>query len=199
MRYILVSLVCLVLVLAGCQPISVSAPAVPAVTEASAEEAGEEVTVSMSAGPASIAEAAAILDWPTEAGGEMIELRAGTNDWTCYPDDPSTPVNDPICADAVWAEWFKAVVAGVDPVVTSVGFSYMLQGGAVVDNDDPTAKPAAGQEWQIDPPHVMVVAPTPWDPALFTTDHHSGGTWVMFGGTPREHVMIPVTDPVHDH
>jgi hypothetical protein len=205
MRYVLVFLVCLVLVLAGCQPISVSAPAAPAATDAPAEEAGEEVTEGMSAeekitnamtaGPASISADAAVLDWPSEAGGELIELRAGTNDWTCFPDDPSTPANDPICADQVWLEWFKAVVAGTDPVVTSIGFSYMLQGGAVVDNNDPTAKPTDGQEWQIDPPHVMVVSPTPWDPALFTNDHHSGGPWVMFGGTPREHIMIPAEMP----
>jgi hypothetical protein len=97
----------------------------------------------------------------------------------------------------VWTEWFKAVVAGTDPVVTSIGFAYMLQGGTVVDNDDPTAKPTDGQEWQIDPPHFMVVSPESWDPSLYSTDHHSGGAWIMFGGTPREHIMVPVADPVH--
>lgn len=136
MRYVLVFLACLVLVLAGCQPMVISAPAAPAAADAPPEEAtvetsketGEEVTQgmsaeekianAMSAGPTSVSADAAILDWPSEAGGDLIELRAGTNDWTCYPDDPSTPVNDPICADPVWTEWFKAVVAGTDPVST---------------------------------------------------------------------------------
>ena len=70
----------------------------------------------------------------------------------------------------------------------------MLQGGSVAHNDDPSVmEPPAGQEWQIDPPHVMLVSPQPWDPALFTNDHHSGGPWIMFAGTPAEHLMVPVT------
>src|SRR5688572_15958947 len=135
MRYVLVFLACLVLVLAGCQPMPVSAPAaIDAPAEEATVEADEEVTEAMSAeekianamsaGPSSVSADAVILDWPSEAGGELIELRAGTNGWACYPDDPGTPVNDPICADPVWVEWFKAVVAGTDPVVTSTGFSY---------------------------------------------------------------------------
>jgi hypothetical protein len=35
----------------------------------------------------------------------------------------------------------------------------MLQGGAVADNFDPGAlEPAAGADWVIDPPHVMLVS-----------------------------------------
>jgi quercetin dioxygenase-like cupin family protein len=44
MRFLLVCLVCLVLVLAGCQPIAVPAPAAPAATEEVTEEATEEAT-----------------------------------------------------------------------------------------------------------------------------------------------------------
>jgi hypothetical protein len=38
----------------------------------------------------------------------------------------------------------------------------------------------------------MVLIPGKWDPAVFTKDHHSGGPYVMFGGTPYEHLMVPV-------
>jgi len=73
----------------------------------------------------------------------------------------------------------------------------MLQGGSVADNDDPTmTEPAAGAEWQVDPPHVMIVSPEPLDLALYSTDMHAGGPWVMHGGTPFEHIMFPITDPV---
>lgn len=161
------------------------------------EEAGDDkIANALSAGPSSIREGAAVMDWPAEAGGEMSELRPGTNGWTCLPDDPGTPTNDPLCLDATWLAWFQAVLAGEEPEVTSVGFAYMLQGGSAADNDDPTVmEPAAGAEWQVDPPHVMILSPYGLDPANFTTDSGSGGPWVMFGGTPVEHIMMPVVDP----
>jgi len=161
-------------------------------------EAGDDkIANALSAGPTSIREDAAVMDWPSEAGGELTELQAGTNGWTCLPDDPTTPTNDPVCVDDVWLEWFKAVVAGEEPEVTSVGFAYMLQGGSVADNNDPSImEPAAGAEWQSDPPHVMIVSPEPLDLTLYSTDQHAGGPWVMFGGTSFEHIMFPITDPV---
>jgi hypothetical protein len=163
-------------------------------------ETDNKIDNALSAGPASIAENAAVMDWPAEAGGELVELRPGTNGWTCLPDDPTTPTNDPVCNDAVFLDWFKAVVAGTEPQVSRVGFAYMLQGGSVADNDDPSVmEPAAGQEWQIDPPHIMIVSPNKLDMTLNTNDHHSGGPWVMFGGTPFEHIMFPVTEPAASH
>jgi hypothetical protein len=152
----------------------------------------------MSAGPASIAQDAAVMDWPAEPGGELVELRAGSNGWTCLPDDATTPTNDPMCLDAMWLAWLKAGMAGTERNVTAVGFAYMLQGGSVADNNDPTImEPPDGQEWQIDPPHIMIISPDDLDPAVYSTDPHSGGPWIMFGGTPAEHLMVPVTEPNH--
>src|SRR5262245_20887951 len=37
-------------------------------------------------------------------------LRKGTNNFTCFPDDPSNPANDPICVDANGLEWMKAIM-----------------------------------------------------------------------------------------
>jgi hypothetical protein len=153
----------------------------------------EKIANAMSGGPASIAANATIMDWPSEPGGSLTELRAGTNGWTCLPDDPTTPTNDPICADPEWLAFLEAGMAGEEPTVDSIGIAYMLQGGSVADNDDPSImEPAAGAEWQVDPPHIMILTPEGWDPAVYTTDHHSGNPWIMFGGTPAEHVMFPV-------
>jgi hypothetical protein len=163
------------------------------------EEAEDKIANAMSAGPESIAQAAAIIDWPIDPTlGEGEELRAGTNGWVCRPDDPTTPTNDPRCLDENWLNVFGIEFGPEREAHNAIGIAYMLQGGSVADNDDPSVmEPAAGQEWQIDPPHIMLVSPYPWDPALFSSDHHSGGPWIMFGGTPAEHLMVPVTESSH--
>jgi hypothetical protein len=163
------------------------------------EEIEDKVQNALSAGPASIAEGAAVIDWPIDPTlGEGQELRAGTNGWVCRPDDPTTPTNDPRCLDENWRNVFGLEFGTEREAHSAIGVSYMLQGGSVADNDDPSVmEPASGEEWQIDPPHIMLVSPYPWDPALFSSDHQSGGPWIMFGGTPAEHLMIPVTEHSH--
>ncbi len=147
----------------------------------------------MSAAPLRISENAAVMGWPTEAGGALVELRAGTNGWTCLADDPGTPTHDPMCLDANWLELIHALMEGRDPVYTGVGFGYMLRGGSAASNTDPTVmQPAPGEDWLIDGPHVMIVAPWDLDPAVYSTDHHSGGPYIMYEGTPYEHLMVPV-------
>ena len=54
------------------------------------------------------------------------------------------------------------------------------------------AKPAPGEHWVKAPPHIMVIAPGKLDPAMFSSEPHSGEHWIMYGGTPYEHLMIPV-------
>ena len=149
----------------------------------------------MSAAPLSIAENAAVVDWPTEAGGALVELRAGTNGWTCVADDPSTPTHDPMCLDANFMEFLNALLEGRDPVYPGVGVGYMLRGGAAASNTDYTLmEPPAGEDWLIDPPHVMFVVPWDLDPALYSTDPMSGGPFIMWEGTPYEHLMVPVVE-----
>ncbi len=147
----------------------------------------------MSAGPLQISENAAIMDRPSATGGDLVELRAGDNGWTCLTDDPSTPTNDPMCLDKQWMEWIAAFMAGRGPEFTAIGVGYMLQGGSVASNSDPSlTAPPAGEEWIIDGPHVMVVAPWDLDPAVYSTDPASGWPYIMFDGTPYEHLMVPV-------
>ena len=147
----------------------------------------------MSAAPRSISKDATIMDWPAKEGEAPAVLRKGTNAWTCLPDDPSTPGNDPMCLDKMWLEWAQAWMTKKAQNITAPGIGYMLQGGSTASNAEPFAtKPAPGEKWMKEQPHIMVVAPGQLDPQLFSSDPHSGGPWIMCGGTPYEHLMVPV-------
>jgi hypothetical protein len=194
MKYLYILGVLLALSLVACQPIQPEAATAQqgATTQMTDEE---KIANAMSAAPMMIAKDAAVRDWPAEPGGEAKELRAGANGWVCRPDDPVTISNDPRCFDPAWQKIFGKEFGAEREANTMPGVAYMLQGGSVADNDDPTIlEPAAGQEWQIDLPHVMLALPVPWDQTLFSTDHHSGGPWVMFNGSPNEHLMVPIPE-----
>jgi hypothetical protein len=156
------------------------------------DDADDEATIesAMSAAPSSIAENATIMD----VDGETV-LREGTNGWTCFPDANATPASDPLCLDETWMGWLQALVAGEEPNTQVVGLAYMLAGGSDASNIDPFATgPEEGNEWITTPAHVMVIMPGDIDQTVFSTDPLSGGPWIMWAGTPYEHVMMPV-DP----
>jgi hypothetical protein len=147
----------------------------------------------MSAAPPAIAKEATVLDWPTIEGGEMVMLREGTNEWTCFTDWPVTPGNDPACYDPVWMVLNDTLPTGVEPEITHPGLGYMLAGGNDPSNTDPLAmEPAPGEDWITTPPHLMLLVPGGFDSTQFTTDHGSGHPFIMWDGTPYEHLMIPV-------
>jgi hypothetical protein len=153
----------------------------------------------MSAAPPSIAENATFLDNDVDADGAFIVLREGSNGWYCFPDYPVSPGNDPACYDQSFLDWIHALFAGEDPNITVPGLAYMLQGGSDASNTDPlAAEPAEGEEWVSTPPHVMILLPGELDPNLFSTDHSYGGPYIMWAGTPYEHIMMPV-DMEHEH
>ncbi|HEX2108596.1 MAG TPA: hypothetical protein VHF70_04875 [Rubrobacteraceae bacterium] len=160
-------------------------------SERSEKEA--KIQSAMSAGPKEIAQDARIVDYPKEAGQPLVELREGTNEWTCFPDWEATPGEDPQCLDEMWMRWFEAISAGTDPNTTAPGMAYMLQGGSDASNTDPFAmEPEEGEEWVSSPPHVMLIVPGELGGGHAAADHHSGGPWVMYAGTPYEHLMVPV-------
>ena len=162
-------------------------------------DAAAKIDNAMSAAPASIADNATILDNELDADGKFVVLREGSNGWYCVPDVPSTPGNDPSCNDQTWLDWTYAFFAGEEPNVTVPGLAYMLQGGSDASNTDPFAtEPAAGEEWMTSPPHIMVLLPEELDQTVFSTDHHSGVPWIMWPGTPYEHIMMPVAEVEHE-
>ena len=146
----------------------------------------------MTAAPAAVSKGATIIDVSTD--GKIREVRKGTNGFTCMADNPNTPGPDPMCADANAMEWVGAWLGKKDPPANKVGFMYMLAGGTDASNTDPYAeKPAASNNWISTGPHVMVVG------AKGMMEGYPRGAkpdtsqpYVMWAGTPYEHLMLPV-------
>ena len=172
---------------------SVHSTAVP--TEAEALQ--QRIDLALSAAPASISAGATIVE-PGPDGSATL-LQEGDNGFVCIPDDPSTPVEDPICLDAEWQAWIDAFFAGEEPVVQGPGISYILQGGAVASVTDPLAtEPAEGEEWVIEGPSMMLLLPGGFDEELFSTDPASGLPFIVYSGTPYEYLVVPVADAAED-
>lgn len=155
----------------------------------------EKIADAMSAGPASIAENATIMDWPTTEGGEMTVLREGANGWVCYPTNPvvlAAGFNDPMCLDQVWQGWLEALLAGGEPTIETTGISYMLSGDGGASNTDPYATgPTDDNEWHVSGPHMMILMPNQNYEGV-STDHTNGGPYVMWAGTHYAHIMVPI-------
>lgn len=146
----------------------------------------------MSAAPPAVAKDATIV--AIEKDGKTRVLRKGSNAFTCIPDNPNSPGPDPMCGDKNAMEWAQAWMEKKEPPANKVGFLYMLEGGTDASNTDPYATaPSAGNNWIETGPHVMIVGATkmmegyPRDAKPDTSK-----PYVMWPGTPYEHVMIPV-------
>lgn len=130
------------------------------------------------------------------ANGKMTTLRAGSNGWTCFPDDPSTPGKDPMCVDHNGLAWMAALLAHKAPPAGKAGLSYMLQGGSDASNLDPRmTKPPAGAKWVSTGPHIMILSATAAAASGYPTRERNPDTtkpYIMYGGTPYQHIMVPV-------
>lgn len=160
-----------------------------------AEPGSKEAKIAdaLSAAPESVAKNATVMDFPATADGEMVELQKGSNDWTCLPDYPASPGKDPMCLDKQGMLWLKAYVTQQTPGITQTGLAYMLAGGSDASNTDPFAqKPTEGEDWITSPAHTMVFPVGKLDQSVYSTDPKNGGPWIMWAGTPYEHLMVPV-------
>jgi hypothetical protein len=174
-----------------------TAPAAPAAAEPAGPPAApttdeEKIQSAMSAAPEGIAKDAMVMDM--NADGTMRELRAGANGFTCLPDNPGTPGPDPMCADANGMAWMDAYIKKQTPAAGQVGFMYMLAGGTDASNTDPhAAAPTADNHWIKTGPHVMIMGATAMMQGYpATPDPDTSKPYVMWGGTPYAHLMIPV-------
>ena len=153
----------------------------------------EKIANAMSAALTVIGKDATVLDWPAKDGDDLSQLRAGTNEWTCLPDLPATPGNDPICADKTAMIWFKAYMEHKTPTLAQAGLAYMLQGGSDASNTDPFATtPKPGESWMNVPAHIMIFPAQKLDAKVYGINPDSGKPWIMFADTPYEHIMMPV-------
>ena len=100
-----------------------------------------------------------------------------------------------MCLDRNAFEWFKALLAHEKPPEGKVWLAYMLKGGSDASNDDPFAsEPAAAKKWVQTGPHVMIggAGITKMLDSYPGTADDTRKPYIMFGGTPYEHVMFPV-------
>jgi hypothetical protein len=127
--------------------------------------------------------------------GSMRTVRAGNNGFTCMADNPATPGPDPMCMDAAAMDWAGAWVGHKPPASGKIGLMYMLAGGTDASNTDPYAtKPDASNHWVETGAHVMIVGA---DQAFYDmypkdADPDTSVPYVMWPGTPYQHLMIPI-------
>ena len=140
------------------------------------------------AAPPQVLEHATILNMGPD--GKMKVVREGNNGWTCMD-----PGGAPMCADKGAMEWAQSWQNKGSPP-QKLGFIYMLRGDNGTSNTDPHAtSETPDNNWVKTGPHVMIVGaeakammqgyprdPKP-DPAK---------PYVMWPGTPYEHLMLPV-------
>jgi hypothetical protein len=166
----------------------------PAAKAATAEPTDAQLIASAeSAAPANVGKHATIV--AMGADGKMRTLRKGTNNFTCMPDAPSTPGPDPMCMDPAAMEWVHAYLTHANPTPGKIGFMYMLAGGTDASNTDPYAsKPTANNHWIQTGPHVMIVGADPsfYDAYPKKEDPDTSVPYVMWAGTPYQHLMAPV-------
>jgi hypothetical protein len=153
----------------------------------------EMISNAMSAAPRAVAETATIIAMNEK--GEMRTLRQGTGSFTCMPDNPMSPGNDPMCLDQNGMEWAKAWMEHKEPPKGGIGLGYMLAGGSDASNDDPYATaPAPGHKWVDTGPHVMILNGIDALRGYPRTAENPRVPYVMWGGTPYAHIMMPVSE-----
>jgi len=167
---------------------------------ASKESDTAKIQRAMKAAPKSISAGAEIRD--VDADWTVLREAAPGNDWTCFPGVPVNPGDKhPMCNDLVWMDWLWAVKFLLEDLdhnpwlfqTDTVGYSYMLRGDALVDNDNPL-NPGGPGTWDQEGPHIMMLFPTKEEIADLPRDPNAGGPYVMWGEWPLIHVMVPMTD-----
>ncbi len=148
------------------------------------------IASAMSAAPLAISRNATIVVMEND---KMRTLRKGTGAYTCVPDDPTAPANDPKCLDKNAMDWLNALMGHKDPPKGKVGLVYMLQGGSDASNDDPFATtPPPGKKWVTTGPHVMVIGAIDMLSVYPRTATDPSNPYIMWPGTPYQHIMMPV-------
>lgn len=187
------ALVTVLAVLSG--PAIAADPAAPAAAKKTAAPAADRKMIdsAMRAAPKKVSAGATVI--AMGADGQMRTLREGNNGFTCMPDNPATPGPDPMCMDKAALAWAQAWMEHKTPPGGKVGFMYMLSGGTDASNTDPyAAKPSAENHWIKTGPHVMIVGAEPafYDMYPKDPDPDTGVPYVMWPGTPYQHLMVPV-------
>ena len=139
------------------------------------------------AAPAAVLEHATVMNMAEN--GKMKVIQEGTNGWTCMD-----PGGEPMCADKAAMDWASAW-QNKQPPTAALGFMYMLNGDSGVSNTDPYDNKKSAPNWVKTGPHVMIVG-TDVKPMTMgyprTAKADPSKPYVMWPGTPYEHLMLPV-------
>lgn len=170
-------------------------PAAPARTAPKPSPAADQKLIrsAMQAAPKKVAAGATIAAMGED--GNLRTLREGANGFTCMPDNPATPGPDPMCMDGAAMDWVHAWIGKTNPPAGKIGFMYMLAGGTDASNTDPYATtPTQANNWIKTGPHVMIVGADAsfYDMYPKTATPDTSMPYVMWPGTPYQHLMIPV-------
>jgi hypothetical protein len=146
----------------------------------------EYVAKAMTAAPPDIAQDATIMRM---VNGAMQTVKKGTNEFTCMVANTG-----PMCMAPIAMEWAHAWQTHTTPP-DKLGFIYMLNGDTGMSNTDPWAtKRTPGNHWVKTDAHIMMVGSAVKEMTGFprTPDPDPTKPYVMWSGTPYEHVMIPM-------
>ena len=144
-----------------------------------------------SAAPEAIARTATVIAFDSK--GQMRTVRKGSGEFTCLPDDPTTPGNTPMCFDQAGFTWAQAWMTNQSPAPNlPIGIAYMLQGSWTQSNADPHAAPVVGTPGVQTGPALMILNTRGMLQGYPREPTNSGQSFVMWPGTPYEHLMVSV-------
>jgi hypothetical protein len=146
----------------------------------------EKMARATSAGPDNVSESARIID--TDAQGNKVILREGSNGFTCMPGNPNVVGEPPMCVDAASMQWFADAKAHKPkPTNTVPGITYMLAGATQRSDSDPNDMTSMPIDVG---PHWMIM--WPFDPKAtgLPVTHKDTGAYIMWAGSPYAHVHI---------
>ncbi len=145
-----------------------------------------KIARAMAAGPDDIARSARIID--TDAEGNSVVLREGSNGFTCMPGNPKVIGEPAMCIDAASSQWFADAKAHKPrPTNTVPGITYMLAGATQRSDSDPNDKTSPAITVG---PHWMIM--WPFDPKTtgLPTTHKPTGAYIMWAGSPYSHLHV---------
>lgn len=149
------------------------------------------INTALSAAPAYISRDAAVLI-PGE-DGHLMEVKKGTNGFTCIPDIDGQEIPDPFCGDEAATAWLMDAMAQKEkPTNTVPGIAYMAKGGWHWEKDGQIVmdKNTPGAVRVKEPPHWMVFWPFDSKTSGLPKKPGRFGTYIMYEDTSYSHIMI---------
>ncbi len=148
------------------------------------------IALAKSAAPPEISKAATVMI-PGE-DGKLVEVKKGTNGFTCIPTVNNRPEPDPMCMDQAVGQWVNDLMSNAPkPTNTVPGIGYMAKGGWHFEKDGKILmSEEPGSKAVKEPPHWMVMWPFDSKATGLPSGVNPLGAYVMFDGTPYAHLMV---------